>query len=977
MKAVNVLMICLILLSAVLVSGCATPPVPDVELSNVMITPSSGQAGKDVFTITADYTDNVVAYNPIPNFGNETCDYNDIVGDKTIVVRADNHVAQPRYCTWTDTGLTVGPGYTLGITATGEWQVNVSSATICGADGLTGITVDRFCDDAPTGALIGRIGTPPEPKSGSDPATFGVLSSYTNTFTTGLCGRLWLGINDDADTGTYDDNKGELTVNVTVTLPTLNDEHPRLAVDSLGNVHKVWMGEVSPDHWEIFYAELIGDGPAQKVYKQISACDSYNSTYPSIALDSNDNSHVVWIDFRYGFAAIYYNRVDTDGDCYYDGSSSSRPSNRQISYGGMLLANFDCGRAVGFNVPLLGVTVDTPTNTLYIEHPDIAVDSDDQVHIVWSDNRKRSGNTDGHWEVYYNRINNDGSHGPGTGTLQFSPLRDVTYPNDLLLTDPTTAGGSPTDPCSPKAENWDSMCPAIACSGNSLHIAWQDYRSTPFPGNLSHRWEIYYQQRDIETLYSILGIAPWERIVSHYDATYDSAIPPGLEFNYSGPGDPGSDGYSSVSPDIGVEKGCKGTVLVTANPLWTESGCTVEVGDLVDITASGSWNPGGAPCGPDGYSASYRDWYDNFYDANASPSYEHAMLIAFVGEDPYKPDGDHDWGQSIWPAPVGDGGGYWPIGSQFQFTSDRRGKLWLGFNDDANTGAIGDNTGNVTANITASGRVEITWMDQRPTWWQGWGYDPNAVGSSSNNNERCDTQKVNGQYCWEVYIAVMYPSGRLSSDPWIGGLGIKRESDMTVHVGGGNGLGHYTGASQPDDNSMYPRMAVEPNLTDTSQTHIAWHDYRDGNCNIYYKHIPSWCKNPNPDKWVTFDSEEDMYPDVALQQLAGDYRACIKWQSDRSGSWRIYDSHRMSKKDKDAAYMYAEIQPEGQPYPTDVMTFDMHPLIPSRNATTGVPVTYGCTFVISEPGHYQCRVQSRDSAGYELTTDWVTGPMVS
>jgi hypothetical protein len=455
----------------------------------------------------------------------------------------------------------------------------------------------------------------------------------------------------------------------------------------------------------------------------------------------------------------------------------------------------DSGRAVGFNVPPLGVTVDSPTNTLYIEHPGIAVDPTGWVHIVWSDNRKANGNTDGHWEVYYNMIKLSGSD-PGMGGLLFV--------DDLLLTDPTSNLNA-----SGWADGYDSMCPTIACTINCLYIAWQDMRDGC--------WEIYYQQRVPWNLNPSVNIPPWERIVSSYDAIYDTDIPTAIVA--------GSDSYNSASPDVLV-------------------------------------------------------------------------------------DGDF---------------------------------------------------------------VEITWMDQRPTWWQGAGY-PGATA--------CPTVPAGGQYCWEVYMAVLVASGEyLSTHVYIGGLAIKRESDMTVHVDGGNGLGDYTGPSssynQPDDNSMYPRMAAEPFSYTSSLTHITWQDYRDGNWEIYYKTVQSYCKNPGPDKRVTFDpNNRDMYPDIALQ-LTGDYRACIKWQSDRSGSWRIYDNHRTLKEDKYAAYMFVEIQPEGQPYPGDVMTFDMHPLIPSRNVAVDVPVTYGCTFVLSTPGHYQFRIQARDSAGYNCTTDWVAGPTVS
>ena len=789
------------------------------SLSNPKITPSSGQARKDTFTITAEYEDNIVPYNP-PNFYPETCDYN--------------------------------------------------------------ATAD----------------------------------------------------------------------------PTSNDEHPRLAVDSKGNVHKVWMAEVSPGHWEIWYAQLIGSGPTQKVYEQISDADVYNSTYPSIALDSSDNSHIAWIDFRPqsvdgvivpNVAEIYYEKIMLD-------TGTRLPTgDRMISNGGGPSDSFASGRAVGFP-PVYGTIVDSPLSPEFIEHPDIAVDFLGQVHIVWSD--KRNG-TD--WEVYYNKIYPSGS-GPGTGALQF--------PHDLLLTDPTVkCGNLVLHPCDPQADNCDSICPIIACSGYSLHIAWQDKRDGC--------WEIYYQQRNIDDLHSILdynGGSPFLRIVSHYDANYDNGhIPLGLEVNYpSGPGDPGSDGNNSASPDIGVDSMPKKTgFVVTSNPLWTDTGLTIGIGDTVDITAQGMWSwDGSIWVTPNG--ASGTGGYTDQFLAGAN----HGELIAFVGIDPYQ---DGKYGTSYFP--VTDTG-YWPIGSSKQFQSDRHGELWLGFNDDARTQVISDNQGNVTANITVSGRVEITWMDQRPTWWQGWQY------TSGGTNTPCPTvwDPTRKQYYWEVYIAVLYSWGQLSYDPLIGGLAIKRESDMCPY----GGLGLYTSGppyNQPDGYSMYPRMAVEPELTESSQTHITWQDNRDENWEIYYKEITSWCKNPTPDKRASLpilDNDIDMYPDIALEKISASiYRAHIKWQSrpiigtPQTMVWRIFDTSRIIRTDQfPAPYMYAEIQPEGIPFPFDVLTFDMHPLIPSQNITIGVPVTYGFTFILSTPGQYRFRICARDSAGYNCTTHWMEGPTV-
>jgi len=134
------------------------------------------------------------------------------------------------------------------------------------------------------------------------------------------------------------------------------------------------------------------------------------------------------------------------------------------------------------------------------------------------------------------------------------------------------------------------------------------------------------------------------------------------------------------------------SVVVSSNPLWTDTTMSLQIGDSVTITASGSWQFDyvSGSVGPDGM---YREvaLYDLFY----SGAFQGA-LIAFVGTDPYQ----GHWGNgSFFPQAAG----YWNIGSSAQFTSDKAGELWLGFNDDAvSAEPWTDNYGSVTAEISVA-----------------------------------------------------------------------------------------------------------------------------------------------------------------------------------------------------------------------------------------------------------------------------------
>ena len=129
---------------------------------------------------------------------------------------------------------------------------------------------------------------------------------------------------------------------------------------------------------------------------------------------------------------------------------------------------------------------------------------------------------------------------------------------------------------------------------------------------------------------------------------------------------------------------------IPANPLWTDTGIYLSIGNSVTATASGLWNPltdyPWLQCGPDGTYQS--GWTDGFMQgANTG------ALIAYVGSDPYQ----GHWGDAtFFPQATG----YWLIGSSSQFTSSYAGELWLGFNDDAQTMLTGDNSGSVLAEVT-------------------------------------------------------------------------------------------------------------------------------------------------------------------------------------------------------------------------------------------------------------------------------------
>ncbi len=148
--------------------------------------------------------------------------------------------------------------------------------------------------------------------------------------------------------------------------------HPDVAIDSEDRVHIAWADRSG--QWTIWYQML---DPAMHEQDGTSAIDGLNGIsiiddyeiksapqdrdWPAIAVDSYDNAHIVWqdnsdpLDLYYSQTQIYYEMVEIDVD--------SREAQTKID--ATLLT------------PIIGMK----------GHPDIAIDSDDFVQVVWDDTR--------------------------------------------------------------------------------------------------------------------------------------------------------------------------------------------------------------------------------------------------------------------------------------------------------------------------------------------------------------------------------------------------------------------------------------------------------------------------------------------------------------------------------------------------------------------------------------------------------------
>ena len=222
---------------------------------------------------------------------------------------------------------------------------------------------------------------------------------------------------------------------------------PSVAEGSPTNLHVVWDDDAT-GIIEIYYSGFTG-GSWSPTPENISNTPG-DSQVPSIAADSSGSLHVVWDDDTTGIAEIYYSG-------FTGGSWSSTPEN---------ISN-------------------NPGQSWYSF---IAVDSLDNLHVVWQDD------TTGITEIYYSRFTG-GSWSPTPENISNTPGDSqvpsiaVESPTNLhVVWDDDTTGiveiyysGWTGGSWSPTPENisnntpGNSQFPSIAAdSSGNLHVVWDD-----------------------------------------------------------------------------------------------------------------------------------------------------------------------------------------------------------------------------------------------------------------------------------------------------------------------------------------------------------------------------------------------------------------------------------------------------------------------------------------------------------------------
>ncbi len=268
-----------------------------------------------------------------------------------------------------------------------------------------------------------------------------------------------------------------------------------IATDIYGNVHVVWedqtIGEWGTDH-EIMYANYTGSSWSNStvISDDFTGWNTGDSHRPSIATDSNGDVHVVWNDNTNG---PWYDSVG-DWEIMYVNYTSSGWSNATV-----ISDDF------------------TGWNDQGSYWPDIAVDKNDNLHVVWEDW------TDGEWgtdrEIMYVNYTSSGWSnatvisddftGWNNDTSNYANIAIDIYGNlhvvwedftvgewgsdhEVMYVNYTSSGWSNATVISDDFTGWntgDSHRPSVATDNNGdVHVVWNDGTD----GTWGTDWEIMY-----------------------------------------------------------------------------------------------------------------------------------------------------------------------------------------------------------------------------------------------------------------------------------------------------------------------------------------------------------------------------------------------------------------------------------------------------------------------------------------------------
>jgi hypothetical protein len=187
-------------------------------------------------------------------------------------------------------------------------------------------------------------------------------------------------------------------------------DYPAIAVDSSGHIHLVW--DDTTLGYDIYYKKSTDGGATWTPNQRLTRTSGY-SGYPAIADDLSDNLHLVWSDSTSGNYEVYYRKSTNGGATWitsqrltWTSSASLKPIIASASSDNIHLVWADLPNWVGeiyYKKSTDGGASWAAGQRLTWNSggsysPRIAVDSSDNLHVVWQDY------TPGNYEIFYKKF---------------------------------------------------------------------------------------------------------------------------------------------------------------------------------------------------------------------------------------------------------------------------------------------------------------------------------------------------------------------------------------------------------------------------------------------------------------------------------------------------------------------------------------------------------------------------------------------
>ena len=266
--------------------------------------------------------------------------------------------------------------------------------------------------------------------------------------------------------GVYDILKRSDIGDYRISKNLINSTFPTAITDASNNIHIFWQ-EGENNNSEIYYSKFDFNGKILIDSKRITPASHSQSLYCKVTIDSNGFLHLIWEEKFQTHSNIYYTKINKNGEK----TVAPKPITKNIELGTystfpQIIAdsidnihivwswaykreeNFDIfyskldsnGNILVDNTPL--------TNNLANCHNDsIAIDDEDNIHIVWQDGR------DGDYQIYYSKID-----GKIDKNGKMSSKNELTLINDIRVS----------------SLNDESLSPDICFDNGKIYVVWYD-----------------------------------------------------------------------------------------------------------------------------------------------------------------------------------------------------------------------------------------------------------------------------------------------------------------------------------------------------------------------------------------------------------------------------------------------------------------------------------------------------------------------